>query len=357
MNNKKIFFASSNSSRGFQSYFDSIYNSEELKKIYIIKGGAGTGKSSLIKAVGEKFEEKCDCEYFLCSSDPNSFDGLIIDNEFAVIDGTAPHCVDAKYPGAVEVIVDNGKGILKSVEKQRNEILNLSKKKSVLYKSAYAYLNSAGEIKREHSKMLCENYYEEKLKSAVLRFFKQNIKRSTKYSEKIRLISGITPKGIFNTGTFESLAERKCVVINGEGFSHIIFNLFLTVAKEYNQEVLISFDPLTPFEVNGLYFTKEKLSVTEYIPEIHGEIDYDKYKVFNSDRFINKDVLSLNRSKLRFSYKCKNSLINEAIRYLKDASEVHRNLEALYKENMNYELIDGYITEIVNDIWSVKNNR
>ena len=357
MSNKKIFFASSNSSRGFQSYFDSIYNSEDLIKIYIIKGGAGTGKSSLINSVGERFEKNSDCEYFLCSSDTSSYDGLIIDNKFAIIDGTSPHSVEAKYPGAVEVIVDNGRGILKSMEKHKEEILKISKRKTALYKSAYAYLNSAGELKKEYCKMLSEHYHIEKLESAVNRFFRQNIKRKAKYNQKLRLIRGITPEGIFDTGSFEMLSERKCVIINGEGFSSIIFDLFLKFAKEHNLETIISYDPLIPYTVNGLYFPEEKLCVTEYSSKIHGEIDYDKYKVFNADRFINKDMLSMNRSKLRFSLKCKTSLINEAISYLKEASDVHKELEQIYKENMNYEFIDGYIDEICDDIKNLQNNR
>ena len=63
MDNKKVFFASSNSYKGFQSYFDLIYNPKNLKKIYIVKGGPGTGKSHLMKSVAEHFEGENYVEY------------------------------------------------------------------------------------------------------------------------------------------------------------------------------------------------------------------------------------------------------------------------------------------------------
>ena len=50
-----------------------------------------------------------DVEYFHCSSDPNSLDGIIInDLKIALIDGTAPHTLEPKYAGAVEMIINIG---------------------------------------------------------------------------------------------------------------------------------------------------------------------------------------------------------------------------------------------------------
>ena len=349
---KNTFFASSNSAEGFQSYFDLIYNSKKMKKIYIVKGGPGTGKSHLIKEVGKAFENDYLTERFLCSSDTDSLDGIIIAGDIAVVDGTSPHAMEAKYPGAVEVIVDSGKGINQSLSKFREKIFEINDKKSNLYKGAYSFLKSAGLVKKEYSKLITTDMYFEKLSSAVERFFKQNIKKEVGYSESIRLIEGITPRGIYKTGAFEGAAAKKCVLLNAEGFEDVIFSVFLAKAKEYGKNCQVSYDPLVPFTVNGLYFPKEKLSITIYDEIIHGEVDYDKYKIFNAERFINKDIYASNRSKLRFSYKCMNSLIGESVKYLKEASETHKTLEAIYKEYMNYDCVGQYKEEIVEDIKS-----
>ncbi len=349
---KNTFFASSNSAEGFQSYFDLIYNSKKMKKIYIVKGGPGTGKSHLIREVGKLFEDHYRTEWFLCSSDTESLDGIIIDGDIAIVDGTSPHSMEARYPGAVEVIVDSGKGISQNLSKYREKIFEINDKKSSLYKGAYSFLKSAGVVKKEYSKLITTDAHFEKLSSAIDRFFKQNVKKGNGYSENVRLIEGITPKGIYKTGSFEGIADKKCLLVNAEGFENIIFSAFLNKAKEYDIHTLISYDPLLPFSVNGLCFPNERLSVTIYDEKIHGDVDYDKYKIFNVERFINRDVYSLNRSKLRFSYKCMNSLVNESVKYLKEASETHKVLEAIYKEFMNYDYIGQYIKDISENIQS-----
>ena len=90
--------------------FGEIFSPDKLEKVYIIKGGPGTGKSHLIKSLAAAAKEKnYDIEYFHCSADVNSLDGIIInDIKTAIIDGTAPHVTDPKYPGAVDIIVNVG---------------------------------------------------------------------------------------------------------------------------------------------------------------------------------------------------------------------------------------------------------
>ena len=231
--NKKQYFASSNSMMGFQSYFNEIYDPTKLSRTYIIKGGPGTGKSTTIKDVGSYFEDDHECEYFLCSSDPNSVDGLIIDHKIAIIDGTSPHSTEAKYPGAVEIIVDNATGISLDIAERKREIIDLSKEKSKYYKYAYTYLRAAGEIKKEHIKKLKNIVDVQKLNAAIERYFKQNFKPGQRYTEEIRLTEGITPFGIVSTCGFESISKKKTIIINGKGYEEIIHTAILKKAQEY----------------------------------------------------------------------------------------------------------------------------
>ena len=49
------FFASMNSGDGFISYFKEIFSS--LDRLYIIKGGPGTGKSRFMREAAQQAEE------------------------------------------------------------------------------------------------------------------------------------------------------------------------------------------------------------------------------------------------------------------------------------------------------------
>ena len=72
------YFLGSNTNLGFYSYFDKILNPQKNARLYIIKGGPGSGKSTLMKRLLERFiADGDDIEKFYCSSDPNSLDGVL----------------------------------------------------------------------------------------------------------------------------------------------------------------------------------------------------------------------------------------------------------------------------------------
>lgn len=135
-----------NTPDGFYSYYNYILPQREAEKIFCIKGGPGTGKSTLMKNIAQHFIKKGeDVDLMWCSSDPSSLDGVLIrDRRVAVVDGTAPHVVDPENPGAIDEIVNLGdywdEGELK---KYRDEIVECSSHISEFFGYAYGYLKCA----------------------------------------------------------------------------------------------------------------------------------------------------------------------------------------------------------------------
>jgi ABC-type phosphonate transport system ATPase subunit len=87
------YFLGTNSALGFVSLYHELIDECTASAVYYLKGGAGCGKSTLMKKVGEKLEAKgITVEYILCSGDPDSLDGIYIpEKAVAIMDGTAPH--------------------------------------------------------------------------------------------------------------------------------------------------------------------------------------------------------------------------------------------------------------------------
>lgn len=108
MATKKCYLASANTSAGFISFFDSVI--KDAERVYIIKGGPGCGKSTFIRRAGEELlEAGFDVDFIYCSADKDSLDGIFVHEiNAAIVDGTAPHVIDPKYPGAIERILDFG---------------------------------------------------------------------------------------------------------------------------------------------------------------------------------------------------------------------------------------------------------
>jgi len=117
------YYAGGNTARGFYSLYES--NIEGLDRIFILKGGPGTGKSSLIKKIGKVWNDKgYDIELLHCSSDTKSVDGVVIRAlGIGIVDGTAPHVIEPKAPGAVEEYVNLGEAWdSKLLAEQKEEI-------------------------------------------------------------------------------------------------------------------------------------------------------------------------------------------------------------------------------------------
>ena len=226
-------FAAANGYSGFRSLFAQIFAPERFDRTFIIKGGPGTGKSTLMKKlIRYATESGYKSEAIYCSSDPSSLDGVIIKHKeraVAILDGTAPHQRDTVYPGACDEIVNLGDGFnLDMLSKQRERIIALSAMKKEAYKEAYSYLSIAGKIHAVASEILSKsvNYreaeiiisqivdYETSTKSddisKVYRasFSKMGYSKIEHASPKRRIEISVT-YGLFGASTFMSMLYDK----------------------------------------------------------------------------------------------------------------------------------------------------
>lgn len=141
----KKLFPGGNTSQGFYSFYDYIIE-PDATRIFVIKGGPGVGKSTFMRTIGEKMLDKgFDVEFHCCSSDNGSLDGLVIPAiRVAMLDGTAPHVVDPKNPGAVDEIIHLGDHWnVAGLKGNKKEILESNREVGRLFRRAYGYLASA----------------------------------------------------------------------------------------------------------------------------------------------------------------------------------------------------------------------
>ena len=146
-------FPGNNSAEGFFSFYRSGLAAAE--RVYILKGGPGTGKSTLLRAIATALAERgYDVELWQCSSDNNSLDGVLIPRlGCAVVDGTAPHTVDPLYPGAVEEIVNLGDyWDSAKLREKATEIRALTDEIGGIFAEVYQKLGQAGARAREYDK-------------------------------------------------------------------------------------------------------------------------------------------------------------------------------------------------------------
>ncbi|MBR5615851.1 MAG: hypothetical protein IKW66_03430, partial [Clostridia bacterium] len=78
---ERAYFAASNSRAGFHSYYEACFR-HKVDRLFFIKGGPGTGKSTLMRRVARCGEARGYlAEYYYCSSDADSLDAILLYGE------------------------------------------------------------------------------------------------------------------------------------------------------------------------------------------------------------------------------------------------------------------------------------
>lgn len=204
------YFACANSCQGFVNHFPSVL--QDMNRIFILKGGPGTGKSTLMKGVGAYFENQDESvEYIYCSSDTTSLDGVILRSRgIAIVDGTAPHVIEPAVPGAVEEYVNLG--VAWDAEKlipYRMEIQELNGQIRREYQEVYRLLKDAKEVHDRWESIYRENMDFDKLNQAaedmIAVIFEDHTASCREAKEVHRFFGALTPEGSINF--IESLTQ------------------------------------------------------------------------------------------------------------------------------------------------------
>ena len=139
-------YPGNNTPKGFFSYYHYILDQREADKIICLKGGPGAGKSTFMRAIGEKLlAEGHNIDFMHCSSDNDSLDAIVVrDKKIAILDGTSPHIVDPINPGAVDSIINLGDyWDEEGIRKNNEALISSNEKKKSIFARVYNYLAAA----------------------------------------------------------------------------------------------------------------------------------------------------------------------------------------------------------------------
>ena len=346
LNNR--FFASANSQNGFVSFFPKIFNPLLLDRIYIIKGGPGTGKSGLMKTLSAIAKEKgYTVEEFLCSSDPSSLDGIIIKEKgLAFLDGTAPHTTDPLYPGVVENIINTGSFWNSEILMEKKEsVISLIQRKNRAYRRAYHFLKAGGEIRYELERIGCLAFNQDKFEDFFTRLVKNIRPEDKEYKEEIRLISAINQKGLIKLDSFEAASTKVFRILDVLGTGSILLERLLNHAREKQISVTVSYSCFNTNKLDALYFPNQSLTFCITDREENPEDEKKLYRYINMSRFVIKETIKENKQKIKFGKKCYETVLEGAIEAFADAGETHSELEKIFISAMDFASFNKMLKE------------
>ncbi|WP_257347570.1 PRK06851 family protein [Pseudalkalibacillus decolorationis] len=343
----KNYYAGGNTAKGFYSLYEN--NLVGLNRLFILKGGPGTGKSTLMKEIGNAWNEKgFDIEYLHCSSDNHSIDGVIIPVlKVGIVDGTAPHVIEPKAPGVIEEYVNLGaawNADLLAPYKER--ILELNDKIQVCFQSAYANFADALAIHDEWEKIYIENmdfHKADQLTGELLETFFAGKSLKKDADIRHRYLGAATPEGAvdFIQNLTEDVYKRYFIKGRpGSGKSTMLKKIAAAAEdKGFDTEVYhCGFDPnsLDMVIVRELGFAIfDSTAPHEYFPDRENDEIVDMYKRTITPGTDEKYEEELEDIKDRYSGKMK-----DAIACLAKEKELHDELEQYYIEAMDYEKVN-----------------
>ncbi|RQD74885.1 MAG: hypothetical protein D5R97_07095 [Candidatus Syntrophonatronum acetioxidans] len=350
--NIKELFPGSNTYRGFFSLYKDLLK-KGSHKTFILKGGPGTGKSTLMKKISRCFYEKgYKVEQYFCSSDPGSLDGVALPQlKTVIVDGTSPHLLDPLLPGARDEIINLGAFWKEETLKpHQEEIQKLQDTIALSFQGAYQYLKEA-KIARDHWSLYQLNFLDHqkirKIKETInSHLFGQLSFKEKNGKEEHFFASTITGDGFINK--YPSLLRNS---INyyfllgepGTGKSKILQEMCQTARQKgltieayhcgfipENLDMLI-FPEINSALINGSYPHNFTLPPSSQV---------DKILIFNLSTSVDKKKIEpwkkeLEEARERFWF-----LTEKAVKSIHNAKLNHQRLESLYIKAQDFQALN-----------------
>lgn len=354
------FYLGGNTPNGFFSFFSEIYNPNDNWRLYIIKGGPGTGKSSFIKNVATEVEkEGYAVERIPCASDPTSLDGVIFHElKTAIADGTAPHVIEPKFPGAIEQILNLGDYWDSNMLRENAfEIRRLTLLNSEEHKRCNRFISVAASIDQDTKKLVSPFLMQDKIKRFAKRFAARefNIKKGVPSKEYHRFLSAITPFGFdVKTQTATALCGKIISIDDPFGLSSsMLLEELRKVALLQGLDIIICPCPLRP-ETDIEHLFLPELGLGLMTQNLYHKAPLSTSRTIHYERFCDKEKVKAIKNRITFNGKVKLELLDEAVIHLQKAKALHDILESYYIKAMDFDKVNNLAKKVILDILNTK---
>lgn len=355
----KHVFPASNTPHGFHSFFSHILPQEKANRLYCIKGGPGTGKSSFMKKIGNHaINQGLDVEFHHCSSDPNSLDGLVIPSlGVAILDGTAPHIVDPITPGAIDQVLNFGDFWNEDTLRENREAISECRKSySSYFPKAYFYLSAAKEM--YDSYIYTESQYvdllaQRELEDSILKDIWNKVKPKSTLGTVRRLFgTSIGCDGVLDY-LHTIIGNSKNIYFIKETFGCNSKNLMSRIA---DQAVRLGFSiecyhsPIDTDKIEDIIIPDLDIAImvnhSLHKPKVIPTFIYDLTTCLKKDALTSVQT-ELERDKTLF-----NTLLDKGVFYIAQAKKDHDTLESYYINAIYFDKIDRFCEKIISEIFT-----
>lgn len=349
-------FPGGNTGQGFHSFYEHIAG-PEIRRIFVIKGGPGVGKSTFMRSIADELTRRgVPVELHHCSSDNRSLDGVVAPSAgVALIDGTAPHVLDPRHPGAIDTIVHLGDFWDEpAMLGEREAILAATREVGRLFRRAYGYLHAAKLFHDQWEAAYRDsgavdypglNRIAEALGNELFAG-RPSLARGAR--DRHLFASAITPDGVRHY--FDSLfgpVSRRVILTGppGTGKTTIVRYLAeLALFRGYDVEVF--HDSLDPTRFDHVFIPALEAAVINAAePHLYPSRPGDR--VVDTGAFVTQTLLTPFLGEMETARVFYEEALAAAVDHLHRAKEVHDELERHYVPHMDFAAVETKRREVL----------
>ena len=353
MKNDISFFLGTNTGNGFYSLFYDLTEHTTPYSTFIIKGGPGTGKSGLMKkTANEALKRGLFCEKLWCSSDPDSLDGVFIpEKHCSICDGTAPHVVEPVFAGAAEQIVNIAAlWNRENLKNKSTDIIRLTNENVFCHKRVSSLLCAATALKQNMSEIYKTALKKRKLHELtgdILLQFEPVPDKKGRIEN--RFLSGVTPKGIITfTNTVKNLADDITVIRDESGITEKMLTDIARYSASIGYDVIVCRDVLLPEKTAHVLIPEKRLAFVTSCDAF--PINIKGAKRLSADKYCDKNILREYDSELCFYKESIKLLLTKCVDILKEAKDIHDELETCYIGEMDFGALDRLTDDLIKEM-------
>ena len=353
MSTSPQYFLGANTPGGFYSLYDEMLPENTRRAVFILKGGPGCGKSTLMRAVERSVkEEHVRTEEILCSGDPDSLDAILLpDQGIAVVDGTSPHAMEAACPGAVDRYVNLGSCYdSRALYPIRDKIRSCKADCTASYRHAYQCLAACAALDEEIHTLLFTPELSDKMARRSRGILTRELPaRSGTGSITKRFLSTPSHKGLLTlTDTALSQCGRIYELTDRFHTAHGLLEPLLAGAVKRGYDVVACPDPMHPERLAHLLIPEAGLAFLS-VPAGSGK----PYRRLHLDAMADRELLRRHRTRIRFTRRISASLMEEALGAFREAKANHDRLENLYHPYVDFDRAEGKTKAVIAEILSL----
>ncbi len=337
------FFMGTSTKTGFCGFPRDLFENDSAAHAFLIKSGPGTGKSTLLCSLASRFRDQGETvEEILCSSDPDSLDGIYIPcRRVCILDATAPHVLEPKRWGLQEEIVSLGDALNVSALSQKwEEITTAAAQNTASHARARRFLAGVSTLYADRKSLAAAALQPEKAQKIADRLVKTECCGETRpcsfSGAQRRFVSAVTPKGLLSyPETVTALCPRVIALCDKHTVAaKAVITAISAAAEKENLPRILCPDPLCPEEISHLLLPS--LGVA-FITEDDRFFAERPVRRLHLERLYDSSLSAANKNRTAFDKKAERLLLSAAVEALFDAKNAHDALEEPYKSAMDFQ--------------------